>query len=97
MTEEERYVQMLTGFLYGTDDGRRPIRGRLSLITTQRQPPAEVPMIPSGRGVTVDAGTPGERTAELFAIEAAQRTADERLRIAARQFRHRGGGGIEFA
>ena len=97
MTEEERYIEMLSGFLFGTDDGRRPIRGRFIVARGQR-PPAEIPTMPSGRGVTVDAGTPGARTAELFAVEAAhaieERETMRYQRAALRERRH--GGGVDF-
>jgi hypothetical protein len=95
MTEEERYIEMLSGFLFGTDDGR-PIRGRFVVSRGQR-PPAEPPMVSVGRVTSTTEPSLEPTRAALAVAEMRDRAEERRLRIAARQYRRPGRGGIDFA
>jgi hypothetical protein len=91
--EQVEYERMLRAFLYGVDDGR-PIRGRFVVGQGQR-PPAEPPMVSVGRVTSTTEPSLEPTLADLAAVEMRDRAAEQRMRMAARQFR-RHGGGIDF-
>ena len=96
MTDDEReHVRLLTAFLFPSDDGR--VRARFVLPSSRPSPRAELPALPAtGKIVSIVEESQAPTQADLAAAELRGRAADERLRVAARQFR-RPGGGIDFA